>query len=338
MRECALALAALATLAGATAAEAGDGLSLRLAVDPAKATLGSPVALDVTLANETADKTFDCAPLELHVDSCYVKVGWLVPVPPPKPEPGKPPPTPPPPRQESFLVLRYKSGLPADWARPLPPGQKLSARIPLPMVRAGELTLQVIYQGCRAAPGGKIESAEVGVSVASPGRGVVGARVETTMGSFEVDLEPEKAPNTVINFLELAAAGKYDGTVVHRILEGAYIQGGDKTGDGTFGPGYAVPAELSDLRHVAGTISMARGSALHSAGCQFFVCLAPLPQYDNTAGFPCTGFGRVSKGMDVVKAIGKAPVEAWPVGRDFAGERSRATPPVEIKKVVPFAR
>ncbi len=336
-------LAALVLLAGASAARAGDpppaGLTLKLAVEPAKANLGSPVTLDLTLSNEGKDPV-SCAPIELHVASVYVEVAWKVTLPAPKAEPGKPPPKPQE-KDEGFLVLRYKPGYPANFnvpRSPLPPGQKVTAKIPLVMVRGGEITLLALYQGFSGFPDGQVRSNKVGVSVATPGKGVLGARVETALGSFEVELEPEKAPNTAINFLELAAAGKYDGTVIHRILDGAYIQAGDKTGDGTHGPGYAVPAELNDLRHVAGTVSMARGSALHSAGCQFFVCLAPLPQYDNTAGFPCAGFGKVVKGLDVVKAIGKAPVEAWPVGRDFAGERSRATPPVEIKKVVPFAR
>ncbi|MEG0780699.1 MAG: peptidylprolyl isomerase [Oscillospiraceae bacterium] len=101
------------------------------------------------------------------------------------------------------------------------------------------------------------------------------------------ELYPEKAPNTVNNFIALANSGFYDNLNFHRVIPGFMIQGGDPKGDGTGGPGYGIHGEFpsngftqNDLLHNTGTLSMARAGDPNSAGSQFFVMVAPAPHLD----------------------------------------------------------
>ena len=96
--------------------------------------------------------------------------------------------------------------------------------------------------------------------------------------TFKAELYPEKAPNTVNNFLSLAEKGFYDGLIFHRVISGFMIQGGDPNGTGTGGPGYRIKGEFSgngfkknDISHKRGVLSMARAQHPDSAGSQFFV-------------------------------------------------------------------
>ncbi|MGN0997115.1 MAG: peptidylprolyl isomerase, partial [Candidatus Ventricola sp.] len=88
------------------------------------------------------------------------------------------------------------------------------------------------------------------------------------------ELYPDVTPETVGNFIALANGGFYDGLVFHRVIPGFMIQGGDPKGDGTGGPGYAIRGEFTnngvknDLSHTRGVLSMARSSAMDSAGSQ----------------------------------------------------------------------
>ena len=91
-------------------------------------------------------------------------------------------------------------------------------------------------------------------------------------GTIEAELYPDKAPNTVNNFIELANSGFYDGLTFHRVVEGFMNQGGDPKGDGTGGPGYSIKGEFSgngyeanDLKHTTGVLSMARAQNPDSA-------------------------------------------------------------------------
>ncbi|MGL4737645.1 MAG: peptidylprolyl isomerase [Cellulosilyticaceae bacterium] len=135
-------------------------------------------------------------------------------------------------------------------------------------------------------------------------------------GTVTLELYPEKAPNTVNNFVALADSGFYDGLTFHRIIEGFMIQGGDPDGTGAGGPGYSIPGEFSsngytanDLSHAKGVISMARAQNPDSAGSQFFIMSA-----DNT---PLDGnyaaFGQVTEGLDVIEKLEK--VETVDKGR-----------------------
>ena len=125
-----------------------------------------------------------------------------------------------------------------------------------------------------------------------------------------LELYPDKAPNTVANFVELASSGYYDGLIFHRVIENFMIQGGDPTGTGSGGPGYAIKGEFSqngfsknDIPHERGVISMARSNAYDSAGSQFFIVHQDSPHLNG--GY--AAFGRVLEGMDTVDAIAAVP-------------------------------
>ena len=123
------------------------------------------------------------------------------------------------------------------------------------------------------------------------------------------ELYPETAPESVGNFVELANAGFYDGLIFHRVIPGFMIQGGDPNGDGTGGPGYAIKGEFSsngvknDLSHTRGVISMARSSAMDSAGSQFFFMHADSDYLDGDYA----AFGLVLGGLDTVDLIASQP-------------------------------
>ena len=132
-------------------------------------------------------------------------------------------------------------------------------------------------------------------------------------GTVTLELYPEKAPNTVNNFVTLANSGFYDGLTFHRIIEGFMIQGGDPEGIGTGGPGYTIPGEFAsngytanDLKHNKGVISMARSQAPDSAGSQFFIMSEDSPHLDGDYA----AFGEVTSGIDVIEAIEKVETGA----------------------------
>lgn len=127
-------------------------------------------------------------------------------------------------------------------------------------------------------------------------------------GTVTIELYPEKAPNTVNNFVTLANGGFYDGLTFHRIIEGFMIQGGDPEGIGTGGPGYSIPGEFAsngytenDLKHTKGVISMARSQSPDSAGSQFFIMSADSPHLDDKYA----AFGEVTSGIEIIEAIEK---------------------------------
>ena len=124
--------------------------------------------------------------------------------------------------------------------------------------------------------------------------------------TFKAELYPEKAPNTVNNFLSLVNKGFYNGIIFHRVIAGFMIQGGDPDGRGTGGPGYHIKGEFSgngfmqnDLKHERGVLSMARAQHPDSAGSQFFVMHAEADYLDGQYA----AFGKVIEGMEVVDEI-----------------------------------
>lgn len=151
--------------------------------------------------------------------------------------------------------------------------------------------------------------------------------VETDAGTFLAELYEERAPRTVANVLDLAAAGVYDGTLVHRVVKGFVVQGGDPNSkdadprnDGHGGPGYSLQDEFNPtLRHDAPGILGMASAGPNTAGSQFFVTLAAAPQLDDRH----SAFGRVAAGMEVVRAIGSVPVDA----------DDRPTRPIHIVRV-----
>ena len=123
---------------------------------------------------------------------------------------------------------------------------------------------------------------------------------DTNMGEFEIELFEDKTPITTKNFIDLAQEGFYDGVIFHR--DGFMIQGGDPTGTGMGGPGYTIEDEFTpELTHESeGILSMANTGRPHTGGSQFFITLAATPWLDGHH----TVFGKVIKGMEVVREIG----------------------------------
>jgi cyclophilin family peptidyl-prolyl cis-trans isomerase len=126
------------------------------------------------------------------------------------------------------------------------------------------------------------------------------AEVATSKGTLAVALDANAAPNTVNNFVFLARWHYYDGIVFHRVIPGFMLQGGDPEGSGRGGPGYRFDDELpAPGRYEIGSVAMANAGP-NTNGSQFFIVSGP----DGTALPPnYTLFGKVVKGLDVVKAI-----------------------------------
>jgi peptidyl-prolyl cis-trans isomerase B (cyclophilin B) len=143
----------------------------------------------------------------------------------------------------------------------------------------------------------------------SKGAGIVTVRLETSKGVITLELDGNKAPQTVANFVEYARAGFYDGTIFHRVIPGFMIQGGGFTTDMRQKPTRTpISNEAANgLKNATGTIAMARTSDPNSATSQFFINVKDNGFLDHTAATPqgwgyCV-FGKVTDGMDVVHAI-----------------------------------
>lgn len=132
---------------------------------------------------------------------------------------------------------------------------------------------------------------------------------DTTHGAIVIELDAQKAPVTVANFLDYVESGHYDGTVFHRVIDGFMIQGGgmdSKMNEKRTGTPIKNEAN-NGLKNDVGTIAMARTSDPHSATAQFFINVknndflnytSPTPQ-----GWGYAVFGKVTDGMDVVNQI-----------------------------------
>ncbi|MFC5499248.1 peptidylprolyl isomerase [Caenimonas terrae] len=133
----------------------------------------------------------------------------------------------------------------------------------------------------------------------------------TTMGDFVVELEPEKAPKTVENFLQYVNDKHYDGTVFHRVIDNFMVQGGGFTADMQQKP-TRPPVVLeagAGLKNQVGTIAMARTADPNSATSQFFINVRDNVSLDapNPDGHGYAVFGKVVSGMDVISKIKAVP-------------------------------
>lgn len=133
--------------------------------------------------------------------------------------------------------------------------------------------------------------------------------------TIKLELYPDKAPNTVNNFISLASKGFYDGLTFHRIIDGFMIQGGDPEGTGRGGPGYMIKGEFAkngfkqnDLKHTKGVISMARAGDPYydTAGSQFFIMVGDTSSLDGSYA----AFGKVvdDASLQVCMKLAKSPV------------------------------
>lgn len=137
--------------------------------------------------------------------------------------------------------------------------------------------------------------------------------LRTTLGTIVLELDAQKAPQTVENFLQYVKDGHYNGTVFHRVIPGFMVQGGGFTPDmrekATRAP---IRNEAGNgLRNAVGTVAMARTNAPHSASAQFFINVENNASLDfrspTQEGYGYAVFGKVVKGMDVVNRIVKVP-------------------------------
>ena len=129
--------------------------------------------------------------------------------------------------------------------------------------------------------------------------------LNTSMGDITLQLYDDM-PITAGNFQKLAEKGFYDDTIFHRIIDGFMIQGGDPTGTGRGGPGYAIKDEFtSHNKNDRGTISMANAGP-NTGGSQFFLNLVDNNYLDKAHPV----FGKVVEGMDVVDKMGKVKTGA----------------------------
>jgi peptidyl-prolyl cis-trans isomerase A (cyclophilin A) len=149
----------------------------------------------------------------------------------------------------------------------------------------------------------------------------VQAVVRTSMGNFTIKLFTRQAPRTTKHFMDLARGEKeftdaktgqkvrrpfYNGLILHRVIKNFIIQGGCPFGNGTGGPGFTIADEFTpSLRHrKAGIVSMANAGQRDTNGSQFFITLAPEPDFDDKY----TIFGEVVSGMDVIRDISRVRV------------------------------
>src|SRR5512143_3515929 len=129
------------------------------------------------------------------------------------------------------------------------------------------------------------------------------AVIETKFGNMTIRFFPDVAPGHVKNFIDLAKKGFYNGTIFHRVIPGFMIQGGDPSGNGTGGPGYAIKAEFNNKPHKRGILSMARAASPDSAGSQFFIVVKD----SNFLDGQYTVFGEVESGIEVADKIVALP-------------------------------
>ena len=156
--------------------------------------------------------------------------------------------------------------------------------------------------------------------LASMAASAAGPQVEmkTTLGTIVIELDAEKAPATVQNFVQYVKERHYDGTLFHRVIPGFMIQGGGFGADFRQKPVRApIKNEAANgLKNDVGTIAMARTGDPHSATAQFFINVADNAslnfRFPTPEGYGYTVFGKVTKGMDVVQRIVKVQTGPGP--------------------------
>jgi cyclophilin family peptidyl-prolyl cis-trans isomerase len=151
------------------------------------------------------------------------------------------------------------------------------------------------------------------------------ATVETSLGTFKIDLFASETPVTVNNFVFLSREGFYNGVIFHRIMKTFMIQTGDPQGTGMGGPGYKFKDELPPKHaYVAGIVAMAN-SGPNTNGSQFFICTVD----DSKSLQPLyTQLGQISEGMEIVQKIAAVQVVA-----SATGEPSKPVNPPVIKSI-----
>jgi peptidyl-prolyl cis-trans isomerase B (cyclophilin B) len=150
--------------------------------------------------------------------------------------------------------------------------------------------------------------------------------MQTSMGDITIELNAEKAPITVANFLDYVKGAFYDGTILHRVIENFMVQGGGMTADlkqkKTRTP---IKNEADNgLKNLRGTLAMARTQVVDSATAQFFINVVDNDFLNHQAktpmGYGYAVFGRVTEGMETVDAIRKVPTGSSGMHQDVPRE------------------
>ena len=150
--------------------------------------------------------------------------------------------------------------------------------------------------------------------------------LDTNMGAIVIELNEEKAPKTVENFLNYVKSGQYDGTIFHRIIDGFMIQGGGMDAEMNEKPTNAPIENEADngLKNDKGTIAMARTQDPHSATSQFFINVKDNDFLNhsgkNMQGWGYTVFGKVTSGMDVIEKMKGVPTGRFGMHADVPKE------------------
>ena len=282
----------LAVLATASAARAQD-VTVSLSLDRAEAPVGEEIQAEVSVTNP-GDKDLNVAELVFEERSLSFDVTFDA--------GGKPKPF-------VFAVLKPDPHV-ADRLGPsritLKPKKSITGVFRIPTLRAGAMTVAAVYKGGEK----EARSAAINLKVTPAGDATrLAAVVETSLGGFQIELQPEEAPNTVANFVALAQRGFFDNLNVHRVVKNGWIQTGCPYDNGTGGPGYALRSEAETQKtskHEIGTVSMAGNLKSGFSGSQFFVCVAKQASFD--AKF--TVIGMVSAaGIENVKKISAVEVD-----------------------------
>ena len=150
--------------------------------------------------------------------------------------------------------------------------------------------------------------------------------LDTNMGAIVIELNEEKAPKTVENFLNYVKSGHYDGTIFHRIIDGFMIQGGGMDAEMNEKATNAPVENEADngLKNDKGTIAMARTQDPHSATSQFFINVKDNDFLNhsgkNMQGWGYTVFGKVTSGMDVIDKMRGIPTGRFGMHADVPKE------------------
>ena len=278
---------ALAFLAQAETPKPEPALSAR--ADKAEYVLGEDVQVEVTLSNPT-DRDLEVSELSFDERSLSFDVTFQA-------APDKT-------RQFLYAVTRPDPHL-AERLPParltLQPKKSLIAAFRVPTLKTGPLTIAAVYKGLDK----ELRSAPVTVKV-NPQAGDaarLAAVVDTTMGTFQIDLLPDEAPLNVANFVSLARRGFYNNLMFHRVIKDGWVQTGCPYENGFGGPGYAVRSEAEGqaVEHGPGTVSMSGHLKTGFHGSQFFICLSRFPAFDKKF----TAIGKVAEGgLETVRKIG----------------------------------
>ena len=305
--------AALAALASEAPAAEGD-LVFEAVPDASSVKLGEDVVLRLSATNR-ATQPVDVPSFRFAQDSVSVRVAWGGEV-------------------RATVTRLYGTWIEDEGslrmrtapttARRLAPGETMRGTLSFPAVVAGDLSLTTIW-GADGDLRRTAKTAAVEVLPKSgPAKRLV-AEVETSSGSFSVELDGAGAFNAVSHFWRLVREGFYDGLGVHRVEPSLFVQGGDPRGDGTGNAGWTLPAEGANRPLVRGAFGLARGAHADTASSQWFVVSDPQGRAPATLLPDATPLGRVIDGQDaVVDALATVETDS---------KTSRPKSPVTVKSI-----